>query len=150
MKADKWLMNCARRTHQWQENEVHLSRAKTGDLPSLQPISANGQRPKKPKSVVGMQTMMNKISANARLNINRFVGVCMPLFSPIPIRTREFPIRPRTKNVLNKQIFRMPSFSPSPTICWSVASGITSVPFRLAAAMDDHRVVLDIGQTRYG
>lgn len=92
------------------------------DLPNLQPISANGQRPKKPNSVVGIQTMINKTSANAKLNINRLVGVCMPLFNPIPIRTRELPMRPRTKNVLNRHIFRIPNFNSSPSAVVLVVS----------------------------
>ena len=82
-------------------------------LPSLQPISVNGQRPKKLNNVVGIQTIINKMSASARLKIKRFVDVCMPLFSPMPTSTNEFPIRPRMKNVLNKHIFTIPNFRSS-------------------------------------
>ncbi len=83
-------------------------------LPNLQSMSANGQRPKKLNRVVGMQTIINKISASAKLNINKLVGVCMPLLSPMPISTSELPIRPSTKNVLNKHIFKIPNLNSSP------------------------------------
>ena len=83
-------------------------------LPNLQPSSLKGQRPKTLNRVVGIQTIINKISASAKLNINKFVGVCMPLLSPIPISTSELPIRPSTKKVLNKHIFTMPNQSSYP------------------------------------
>jgi hypothetical protein len=38
----------------------------------------------------------------------------MPLLSPMPISTSELPIRPSTKNVLNKHIFKIPNLNSSP------------------------------------
>ena len=82
-------------------------------LPNLQPKFVNGHRPKKLKSVVGIQKIIKRISASARLNIKRFVGVCIPLFKPIPTKTNELPIKPKMKNILNKQIFTIPKVKPS-------------------------------------
>lgn len=81
--------------------------------------------------------MINKTSANAKLKINKFVDVCMPLFKPIPIRTRLLPTRPRMKNVLNKQIFKMPNFNSS------VASALLFVelPF---ASMKKNQVMVSV------
>lgn len=91
--------------------QLRLERKTEDDEPNLQPTSANGHSPKKPQSVVGIQKIINRMSAKAKLKINKLVGVCIPLLRPMPMRTKEFPIRPSTKNMVNKQIFKIPNFN---------------------------------------